>query len=103
MPTAGMRRAMADAELGDDVFGEDPTINRLERRAAELMGTEAAVFVASGTMANLLGLLSLSRSGQEVIADADSHVFIYGRAGSAARARVEVAVVETTSGVTTAV
>ena len=71
MPTEGMRTAMAGAELGDDVFGEDPTVNRLQRRAAELLGKEDALFVASGTMGNLLGILSLSRSGDEIIADAD--------------------------------
>jgi len=99
MPTAGMRRAMADAELGDDVFGEDPTINRLERRAAELMGKEAAVFVASGTMANLLGLLSFARSGQEVIADADSHLFVSEGAGAAALGGVQVRQIPTAAGV----
>src|SRR5207245_10226696 len=78
MPTPDMRRAMADAELGDDVFGEDPTINRLEARAAEVTGKEAAVFVATGTMANLLAVLALARSGQEVIADADSPLFLSG-------------------------
>src|SRR5262249_31772077 len=99
MPTAGMRRAMADAELGDDVFGEDPTINRLERRAAELMGKEAAVFVASGTMANLLGVLSFARSGQEVIADADSHLFVSEGAGAAALGGVQVRQIPTAAGV----
>jgi len=99
MPTAGMRRAMADAELGDDVFGEDPTINRLEQRAAELMGKEAAVFVASGTMANLLGVLSFARSGQEVIADADSHLFVSEGAGAAALGGVQVRQIPTAAGV----
>src|SRR5215831_15164183 len=103
MPTAGMRRAMADAELGDDVFGEDPTINRLEQRAAELMGKEAAVFVASGTMANLLGVLSFARSGQEVIADADSHLFVSGGAGAAALGGVQVRQIPTAAGVMAAV
>lgn len=102
MPTAGMRRAMADAELGDDVFGEDPTINRLEQRAAELMGKEAAVFVASGTMGNLLGVLSLAHAGQEVIADADSHLFMSEGAGAAALSGVQVRQVPTTAGVMTA-
>jgi len=99
MPTAGMRRAMAEAELGDDVFGEDPTINRLEQRAAELMGKEAAVFVASGTMANLLGVLSFARSGQEVIADADSHLFMSEGAGAAALGGVQVRQIPTEAGV----
>src|SRR5437868_4425986 len=78
-----MRRAMASAELGDDVFGEDPTVNRLEARAAELMGKEAALLVPSGTMGNLIGLLVNARSGQEVLLEAESHVFFYEGAGSA--------------------
>src|SRR5438309_4473017 len=78
-----MRRAMADAELGDDVFGEDPTVSRLEARAAELMGKEAALLVPSGTMGNLIGLLVNARAGQEVILEAESHVFFYEGAGSA--------------------
>jgi threonine aldolase len=56
-PTPAMRRAMAEAEVGDDVFGEDPTVNRLEAMAAERVGKEAALFVTSGTMANLVSLL----------------------------------------------
>lgn len=99
MPTPDMRRAMAEAELGDDVFGEDPTINRLEQRAAELMGKEAAVFVASGTMGNLLGVLSLAHAGQEVIADADSHLFMSEGAGAAALGGVQVRQVPTAAGV----
>src|SRR5215831_13018130 len=102
MPTADMRRAMAEAELGDDVFGEDPTINRLELRAAQLMGKEEAVFVASGTMGNLLGVLSLARAGQEVIADADSHLFISEGAGAAALGGVQVRQLPTDAGVMSA-
>jgi threonine aldolase len=101
MPTDDMRRAMAQAELGDDVFGEDPTINRLESRAAELMGKQAAVFVASGTMGNLLGVLSLARSGQEVIADADSHIVMSEGAGAAALGGIQVRQVPTQAGVMT--
>ncbi|HSR25672.1 MAG TPA: threonine aldolase family protein [Candidatus Eisenbacteria bacterium] len=99
MPTPEMRRAMAEAELGDDVFGEDPTINRLEARAAELMGKEAAVFVPTGTMGNLLGVLSLARAGQEVIADADSHLFMSEGAGAAALGGIQVRQVPTAAGV----
>lgn len=83
LPTAEMRRAMAEAEVGDDVFGEDPTVNRLEQRAAELLGKEAAMLVPSGTMANLIGLLVHARSGQEVILEADSHIFNNEGAGAA--------------------
>jgi threonine aldolase len=82
-PTEEMRRAMAGAELGDDVFGEDPTVNRLEARAAELMGKEAALLVPTGTMGNLIGLLVNAHAAQEVILEADSHVFFYEGAGSA--------------------
>src|SRR5205807_2572638 len=99
MPTPDMRRAMADAELGDDVFGEDPTINRLEARAAELTGKEAAVFVATGTMANLLAVLALARSGQEVIADADSHLFLSEGAGAAALGGIHIRQIATETGV----
>ena len=75
MPSPQMREVMAKAPVGDDVYGEDPSIHALEERAAELTGKEAAVFVASGTMGDLLGVLALARSGQEIIADADSHIF----------------------------
>src|SRR5215472_2787099 len=99
MPGPDMRRAMADAELGDDVFGEDPSINRLEARAAALMGKEAAVFVATGTMGNLLAVLALARSGQEVIADADSHLFLAEGAGAAALGGIQIRQVPTEEGV----
>jgi threonine aldolase len=73
-PTPQMRRAMAEAEVGDDWYGDDPTVNRLERRAAEVTGKEAAVFVATGTMANQLGLHVLARSGHLVVCEATAHV-----------------------------
>jgi threonine aldolase len=73
-PSAEMRRAMAEAEVGDDVYGEDPTVNRLEARAAEMLGKEAAMFVPSGTMANTIGLKLNTEHGQEVICDARSHI-----------------------------
>jgi threonine aldolase len=76
-PTAEMRRAMAEAEVGDDVYGEDPTVNRLERRAAEIMGKEAALFVPTGTMANTIGLKLHTEHGQEVICDSRSHILNY--------------------------
>ena len=66
-PTPEMRRAMAEAEVGDDVYGEDPTINRFQDRAAELLGKEAALYVPSGTMANQLALRVLARPGSEVL------------------------------------
>ena len=66
-PTPAMRRAMAEAEAGDDVFGEDPTVNRLEEMAAERLGKEAGLFVASGTMGNLVSLLAHCNRGDEMI------------------------------------
>jgi threonine aldolase len=74
-PTPEMRRAMAEAEVGDDVYGEDPTVNRLERRAAEILGKEAALFVPTGTMANTIGLKLHTEHGQEVICETRSHIF----------------------------
>ncbi len=74
-PDDGMRRAMAAAEVGDDVFGEDPTVNRLQETAAALLGREAALFVPSGTMANQVCLRLLTRPGDEVICDRMAHVF----------------------------
>ena len=73
-PSAGMRRAMAEAEVGDDVYGEDPTVNRLERRAAEIAGKEAALFVASGTMGNNIAIKLHTEHGQEVICESRAHI-----------------------------
>ena len=83
MPTPEMRRAMADAEVGDDVFGEDPTVRALEERAAELLGKEAGLFVASGSMGNLVSQLAHLARGQETIAGADSHMVVHEAAGHA--------------------
>ena len=76
-PTPEMRRAMFEAEVGDDVYSEDPTINRLEQRAAETFGREAAIFVPSGTMGNSIAIKIHTRPGQEVICEERSHVFNY--------------------------
>jgi threonine aldolase len=76
-PTAAMRRAMAEAEVGDDVYREDPTVNRLEQRAAEIFAKQAALFVPTGTMGNTIGVKVHTRHGQEVICEARSHVFNY--------------------------
>jgi threonine aldolase len=73
-PTSFMRRAMAEAEVGDDVYGEDPTVNRLEQRAAEIMGKEAALFVPTGTMGNTIGLKLHTEPGQEIICDHRAHI-----------------------------
>jgi threonine aldolase len=83
-PTPAMRRAMADAVVGDDVYGEDPTVNRLEERAAELLDREAAVFVPSGTMGNQTAIHLHCRPGHEVVAEADSHVFHFEMGAMAA-------------------
>jgi threonine aldolase len=82
-PTPEMREAMYRAELGDDVYGEDPTVNRLERMAAERMGKEAALFVVSGTMGNLVALLTHCRRGDEVILGDRSHTFLFEQGGMA--------------------
>jgi threonine aldolase len=76
-PTPAMRRAMMEAEVGDDVYGEDPTVNLLERRAAEIAGKEAALFVPSGTMGNTIAVKLHTEPGQEVICDSRSHVLDY--------------------------
>ena len=76
-PTPAMRRAMMEAEVGDDVYGEDPTVNRLERRAAEIAGKEAALFVPTGTMGNTIAVKLLTEHGQEVICDSRAHMLDY--------------------------
>jgi threonine aldolase len=76
-PTPEMRRAMAEAEVGDDVYGEDPTVNLLERRAAEIVGKEAALFVPTGTMANTIGLKLHTEHGQEIVCESRAHILNY--------------------------
>jgi len=83
-PTPEMRRAMAEAEVGDDVYGEDPTVNRLQERAAELLGFEAALWVPSGVMGNEIAIRLLTEPGQEVLCEERSHVVQYELAGMAA-------------------
>jgi threonine aldolase len=83
-PSAGMRRAMAEAEVGDDVYAEDPTVRALEERTAELFGHEAALFVPSGTMGNQIGMRLVCEPGQEVLCDADAHVVTYEMGAAAA-------------------
>lgn len=80
-PTQAMREAMAKAEVGDDVYGEDPTVNRLQEMAAEMMGKEAGLFVASGTMGNLAGVLAHCQRGDEVIVGNKSHTFSFEAGG----------------------
>jgi threonine aldolase len=76
-PTPEMRRAMMEAEVGDDVYGEDPTVNRLEEQAAEVTGKQAALFVPTGTMGNTIAVKLLTEHGQEVICDSRGHVLDY--------------------------
>ncbi len=82
-PTEEMRAAMAAAEVGDDVYGEDPTVNALERRAAEIFGREAALFVPSGTMGNQIAIRLHTRPGQEVIAESRAHILDWEMATTA--------------------
>jgi threonine aldolase len=89
-PTPEMRRAMADAEVGDDEYGEDPTVNRLESLAAAALGTEAALYTPSGTMANQLALRVLSRPGTEVLCPARAHVHLYEAAASPQNSGVQI-------------
>jgi len=87
-PTPSMRKAMAEAEVGDDVFGEDPTVNRLEAIAAERLGKAAALFVPSGTMANLVSQMAHCGRGDEMILGSLAHSFYYEQGGSAAVASI---------------
>jgi threonine aldolase len=85
-----MRRAMADAEVGDDAYGEDPTVRRLEALGGGLLGKEAALYVASGTMANQLALRLVARAGTEVLCGERAHVYRYEHAAAAGNARVQL-------------
>lgn len=92
-PTAAMRAAIAAAEVGDDVYGEDPTARRLEETVADLLGHEAALFVPSGTMANQLALRALTRPGDEVIVGQDAHCWLFESGALAALAGAQTQVV----------
>lgn len=83
LPSPAMREAMYHAEVGDDVYGEDPTVNRLEELAAEMVGKEAAVFVPTGTMGNAIAIITHCRRGDEVIMGDRSHTYLYEVGGSA--------------------
>lgn len=83
VPTPAMRRAMFEAPVGDDVYGEDPTVNQLEAEAAAMLGKEAALFVPTGTQGNQIAIMSHTQRGDEVIMEADSHVFFYEVGGIA--------------------
>lgn len=88
-PTEAMRQAMARAEVGDDVLGEDPTVKRLEEIAAERFGKEAALFVTSGTMGNQLAILTHTNRGEEIIVESEAHVYFYEVGGIGALAGVQ--------------
>ncbi|HEY9289258.1 MAG TPA: low-specificity L-threonine aldolase [Candidatus Dormibacteraeota bacterium] len=97
-PTEAMRQAMATAEVGDDVWDEDPTIHRLQARAAEMVGKESALFVPSGTMGNLCALLSHTQPGDEVILELDSHIFQNEVAGGAMVGGLQLRPLDTADG-----
>jgi threonine aldolase len=99
VPDAGMRAAMASAEVGDDVWGEDPTVRRLEEEMARLLGKEAAVFVPSGTMGNLACVAAQTRPGDEIIADAQAHLVTYEVGGTAIVAGVQLRALDCVDGI----
>lgn len=89
-PSAGMRKAIYEAEVGDDVYKEDPTVNELERYTAELFGKEAALYVPSGLMSNQILLNVLTNPGDEIICESDAHIFIYESGSPAALSGIQV-------------
>jgi threonine aldolase len=93
-PTAAMRQAMAAAEVGDDVYGEDPTVNRLEARVAELVGTEAALYVPSGSMANQIAIQVHARPGDEVLVGRGAHSFLYESGAASAYGGVQITILD---------
>ena len=98
LPTPEMREAMARAEVGDDVWGEDPTVQRLEALAAARLGKEAGLFVASGTMGNLVSVVAHTQAGQEIVLDLDSHIYNYEVAGGTVVGNVQMRPVRTERG-----
>jgi len=93
-PTEEMRKIIAGAEVGDDVYGEDPSINQLEKIAAEIMGKEAALFVPSGTMANQIAAMVHTNPGDEIVTEITSHIFLYEAGGLARLAGVQTHVLK---------
>lgn len=100
-PSEGMRKAMYEAEVGDDVYREDPTANTLEKYAAELLGKEAALYVPSGVMGNQICLNVHTQPGDEVICDRDAHIFQYESGSPAALSGLQLSLVESVNGVFT--
>lgn len=84
LPTAEMREAMAQAPVGDDVYGEDPTVNALEERVAEILGKDAAIYMSSGTMTNQVAVRTHTEPGDEILIDKNAHIYFYEAGGTAA-------------------
>ena len=95
LPSAPMRRAIAEADVGDDQYGEDPSVNRLQREVAELLGTESALFVPSGTMANQVALRTLTEPGDDVLVPTESHIVLHETGSGGANAGVQFSVIGT--------
>src|SRR5258708_27985674 len=93
LPSPGMRKAMAEAPVGDDQYGEDLSVNRLQERIAKLLGKEAALFVPSGTMANQIGLKVLTRPGDEVVVGHEAHIVWHESGAASANSGVQFSVV----------
>jgi len=100
-PSKGMREFIASAEVGDDVFGDDPTVKNLEDRTAEVLGHEAALFVPSGTMANQVSLRALAMPGDEIICETGAHIFNYEVAGAAAISGIQLHPIGAANGILT--
>ena len=98
-PTEGMRRAMLEAQVGDDVFGEDPTVNRLEEYVADLLGKEAALYAPSGTMTNQIGVHVNTNRGEEVLLHEGSHIFVYEAGAPAMLSGVQLRTLPSENGV----
>ena len=98
-PTPGMRRAMAEAEVGDDVYGEDPTVNRLQERVAEMLGKESAIFMPTGTMANQAALKAATQPGDEVICDRNCHILNFEAGAPAALSGLMMNAIEAPRGI----
>lgn len=101
-PTQAMKQAMVTAPLGDDVFGDDPTVNELQNKAAALLGKEAALFVPTGTMANQVAIRAHTEPGDEIICSSDAHIYLYEGGGFAALSGVSSACVEGQAGILSA-
>ncbi|MBI4548464.1 MAG: low-specificity L-threonine aldolase [Ignavibacteriae bacterium] len=101
-PSRPMLEAMMNAEVGDDVFGEDPTVNRLQQRIADMFGKQAALFVPSGTMGNEICIKVYTQPGDEIIVDEDSHIFVYETAAPSLLSGVQMKTITNTKGIITA-